>query len=53
MIDAGYTVQDIERFAGQLEYRKEYNSRPEVKAKRAMYNRVRAEQMKSLRSLMK
>lgn len=51
--EAGFSITEIERFYAQLEYRKEYNSRPEVKEKRATYNATRYERMKQLRSLLK
>ena len=53
MVDAGYTVEAIERLDAQIAYRKAYNQRPDVKAKRAAYNAKRNEAMKSLRAIVK
>jgi len=53
LIDLGFTVAEIERCHAQEQYRREYNSRPDVRAKRAAYNAARYERMKSLRSLLK
>jgi len=53
MLDNGFEVRDIERLDGQITYRREYNQRPEVKAKRAAYNAKRNEAMKSLRAIVK
>lgn len=53
MIDSGYTVQDIERFYAQLEYRRVYNLRPEVRERRRIYNQQRAAKMSAMRSLLK
>ena len=53
LLDKGFTMKEIERAWAMEEYRREYNQRPEVKAKRAEYNRQRAERMKALRGLLK
>jgi hypothetical protein len=53
MLDAGFTVQQIEAANAQIEYRREYNQRPEVKAKRAAYNAERNERLKMIKSLLK
>jgi hypothetical protein len=53
MLNAGFSINEVERFYVQLEYRKEYNSRPEVKQKRAEYNKTRYNRMKGLRELLK
>jgi len=53
MLDAGFTVKEIERLHAQIEYRRDYNQRPDVKAKRAAYNQVRNERMKALKALLK
>jgi hypothetical protein len=53
LVDAGFTVREIERAAAAELYRLEYNSRPDVKAKRAVYNAKRAERMKQLKALLK
>ena len=45
----GFSMNEIERYLSQQEYRKAYNLRPEVKAKRA----ERYLRMKELRSLLK
>jgi hypothetical protein len=52
LLDAGSTVRDIETFAAQLEYRKAYNKRPDVIAKRKMYAAKRAAQFKALRAIL-
>jgi hypothetical protein len=53
LIDLGFTVKEIEKLHAMQEYRRDYNSRPEVKAKRALYNQVRYERMKQIRGLLK
>jgi hypothetical protein len=53
LLDKGVTVNDIERFVAVIEYRREYNSRPHVRAKRAMYNAARNERMKVIKNLLK
>ena len=53
MIDEGFTVKDIEALYSRLEYRKQYNQRPEVRAARADYNRRRNEKFKLMATLLK
>lgn len=53
LLSEGFTVKEIERCDAQIQYRKEYNQRPEVKQKRALYNQQRYERMKQLRRLLK
>ena len=53
LLDAGFSINEIERYCAQREYRTEYNSRPEVKAKRQQYSKTRYERMKLLSNLLK
>jgi hypothetical protein len=53
LLDQGFTVKDIESFSSQLEYRKEYNKRPDVVAKRKVYSQLRNTKMKMLREILK
>lgn len=53
LVDAGFTAEEIRRFIAQQTYRHNYNLRPEVKAKRAAYNRARNQRMSELKSLLK
>jgi hypothetical protein len=51
MLDAGFTVKEIEKAWSDEEYRREYNQRPEVKAKRAAYNAKRWQRTKEIRAI--
>lgn len=53
LTEAGFSIQEIERWYAQIEYRKEYNSRPEVREKRKQYTKNRYERMKQLSALLK
>ena len=48
----GYTLKEVESLLNQLAYRKEYNSRPEVQAKRKLYNQKRNLKMKIMKNLL-
>ena len=48
----GFTVREVEAFERQLKYRKQYNSRPEVVARRKQYAAKRYQRMKELRMLL-
>jgi hypothetical protein len=52
MIANGFTEQDLQRLEKQLAYRKTYNSRPEVKERRAEYTKQRNAKMKTLKQLL-
>ena len=49
----GFTTKELDRYLRQEEYRRAYNQRPEVIAKRATYARARYLRMKQLRALLK
>jgi DNA-binding transcriptional MerR regulator len=51
--DAGFSVKEIENFYAALAYRKEYNSRPDVKEKRKQYSAQRYNRTKMLREILK
>jgi hypothetical protein len=53
LLELGFTSLDIERLQKNEQYRKEYNKRPEVVAKRAAYMKARYERMKVLKGLLK
>lgn len=53
LVEAGFSIQEVERWYAQIEYRKEYNARPEVREKRKQYTKTRYERMKQLSSLLK
>ena len=53
MVAAGFSEQDLATYLKQLTYRKQYNNRPEVKARRAEYAKARAAKMKMIASLLK
>lgn len=53
LIEAGFTVKEIEAWYAKEEYRREYNARPEVKARRAEYNQKRNARMSTLRMILK
>jgi hypothetical protein len=44
--NTGISPEDIARAIKSIAYRKAYNQRPEVQAKRKEYNRTRAERIK-------
>lgn len=48
----GFTLNDINTLEKQLEYRRRYNLRPEVVAKRKVYTQQRYLKLKALRSLL-
>ena len=48
----GFTLNELHRYLAQQQYRKEYNSRPEVVEKRREYRRVRYLRMKELRMVL-
>jgi DNA-binding MarR family transcriptional regulator len=45
----GVSEPDVQKVIKQLAYRKTYNQKPEVKARRAAYNHSRQSAMKALR----
>lgn len=53
LINAGFTINEIERFTNQLEYRREYNSRPDVKEKRKLYTAKRNLRLSLLAKILK
>lgn len=53
LVQAGFSEKEIASYLHTLEYRKLYNSRPEVIARRKEYTSKRNERMKVLRSLLK
>lgn len=53
MQKTGLTQEQVERVVKQIEARKLYNQRPEVKAKRKQYNAKRALVMKNVREALK
>jgi hypothetical protein len=53
LVDLGFTVREIERCHAQIEYRKAYNQRPEVRAKRAAYNAARNARMAELKAMLR
>lgn len=53
MLEAGFSISEVERWYAQTEYRKEYNSRPEVVAKRKAYTVRRNARMSILSKLLK
>jgi len=48
----GFNLNDLARLEKQLEYRKRYSQRPEVKEKRAAYSKQRYLKMKVLKALL-
>jgi hypothetical protein len=48
----GYTLQDLKMVEKQNEYRRLYNLRPEVVAKRKVYSQKRYLKMKMLKALL-
>jgi len=52
-LDAGYTEKEFETFMRREEYRKQYNSKPEVVAKRKQYNKVRNLRFKLIKEALK
>jgi hypothetical protein len=53
LVKMGYTPKQIESYINNLEYRREYNDRPEVKAKRTQYNKDRYARMKEMSKLLR
>ena len=50
---AGFSPREVERYFAQVEYRKNYASRPDVVEARKAYNKVRSDRMKALRAALK
>ena len=48
----GFNLNDLAKLEKQLEYRKRYSQRPEVKEKRAAYSKQRYLKMKVLKALL-
>jgi hypothetical protein len=48
----GLTLKDVERYQRQVEYRRQYSLRPDVKEKRREYSRQRNLKMRILRDLL-
>jgi len=48
----GYTLKEVNSLLHQLEYRKMYNQREDVVAKRRAYNHKRNLKMKAMKSLL-
>lgn len=51
--DLGMSLADVERYVKAQAYRKSYNQRADVQAKRRLYNQERAEKMKLVRDRIK
>ena len=51
-LEAGFTDKEYETFVRRQEYQQEYNSRPEVKAARKHYARVRNRKFALLKQLL-
>lgn len=49
----GFTLNDLARLKHQQDYRRKYAQRPEVKSKRALYNKVRSRRMQVLKGLLR
>lgn len=49
----GMTINEVEKLLHTLEYRKQYNSRPEVREKRKIYTQERNAKMKTLSNLLR
>lgn len=52
-VATGATEKECVRFLKQEDYRRSYNAREDVKAKRAEYNRKRQAEMKAFRQLVR
>ena len=51
-IELGVETSTVASYLRQIEYRKTYNQRPEVKAKRAAYNKARNAKLSIVRELL-
>jgi len=53
LLDAGYTVQRIEKLWADIEYRREYNQRPERKEYHKKYNARRWAETKAMKAVIR